>query len=267
MQLLKLKTLIMAGFFLLLAAGAVFANEQSDYSYQYEKYSQKYQEFINLKDAYLNYQTLSYKDQMNISLQSLLAQRAETQRTYFLLLRIKLRNNPGLTASEKSAYSNYLTEEIIYLENYKKKVVELKLPIVLDLSLLSKEFEAKSGEYTIKSYTILSYLLLGNMRDVQSDCVSINSLLDQEIGRYEGQQGDYYHSWVLEAKNTVLESQKLSEEAQTSIIELSAKGKSEEAQNVYKAIQGKITDSKLAIDKAFSYQTELLAKMDKGVLQ
>ena len=93
--------------FLGIGKASLAQNELDDYQYQYEKYTSQYQDFLKTRDEYVQYQTLSSKEELVTSFRLLLVQRAETQRTYFLLLRQQLRNNPGLIVSEKNKLITY----------------------------------------------------------------------------------------------------------------------------------------------------------------
>jgi len=236
-------------------------NELSDYSFQYEQYTKDYKDFLQIKDEYLQYETLESQEKMIQSLKVLLIQRAEAERSYFLLLRNRLRNSPGLILSEKNKLINYLTEEVIFLGEHKKEIAGLDQAKLQDLLDLSEEFESKEIEYKNKSYQTLFYLLLGKTKDLQSDAVSINALFNEEINNQVLDRQDFLRSWLEEADSQVLLSQKKTDETELSAKQFEESLKVEELINAFNKIKSTMQDSKLALDKALSYQKELLGKL------
>lgn len=236
-------------------------NEESDYNYQYEQYTIAYQDFIRTRDEYKQYQTLASKDKLVSSLQFLLIRRVDTQRSYFLLLRQRMRTSLGLVVAEKNSQITYLTEEILFLENHKKRVTELKQPELQDLLDLSEELEDRSDDYYIRSYQVVGQLLLGKARDMLADTVSINSLLDQEMASYDNQKRDIYNAWLNESKSQALQCQTKNDTAVILLSEL-AKSKNKALEN-FNSVKILLQDEKIALDKAFSYQQELIGKITK----
>lgn len=261
----KTKILIVSLAFLTLASLGVKTlraqNELNDYSFQYEQYIKDYKSFLQIKDEYLQYETLESQEKMIQSLKILLIQRAKANRSYFLLLRKRLRNSPGLILSEKNKLINYLTEEIIFLGEYKREIADLDQIKLQDLLNMSEEFESKEMDYKNKSYQTLFYLLLGKTKDLQSDAVSINALFNEEINNQVSDRQDFFRSWLEEADSQVFLSQKKTDEAETASKQFEKGLKTDELSSAFNKIKSTIQDSKLALDKALSYQKELLGKL------
>jgi len=237
-------------------------NEQEDYQYQYEKYTIHTDIFQKSRDEYIQYQTLSSKEELITNFRSLMVQRAESQRTYFLLLRQQLRQNTGLIVGEKNELITYLTQETIFLDEHKEDIGRLVEPTLQDLLNLSSEFEANDSEYLSKSYQIVTLLLIGHIRDLHTDSVSINALMDQEINSYPDKK-KFFQTWVEEAKSQSLVAQGKAEEVSIINIEIAEEEDSDEITILFNSAKKILKEGKLALDKAFGYQKELLTKMEE----
>jgi hypothetical protein len=236
-------------------------SELLDYQYQYEKYSQSYQEFLRARDEYRQYESLNSKEELIAAFKDVLIQRAETQRTYWFLLRKKMRDNPGLVIGTKNRFINYLTAEIIFLEEHKQQVASIKNPTLQDYINVSKVLEARSDNFSPSIYKILSYLLIGKIEDYHSDATSINTLFDEEISYMPDDQQTFLYSWVEEAKSQTLIAQDKKNRAVTLAQEIGNEKKEKNIKELYQQVVSTLLESKRIIEKALSYQRELLRKI------
>lgn len=238
-------------------------NEQSDYRYQYEKYVNDYQTFGKAKDEYAEYQTLASKEKMLTALKSLLVQRDETLRTYWLLLRKKLRDSPGLVIGEKNELINLATQETIFLDTHRQKIAAVTDPTLQDLITLSAETEAKKDQYLPMAYKMIAMLMIGQIKDRQADANSINSLFNEELNRYPANEKNLYRAWVEEAQSAILQSQEDSDQAKAGIAELEEESEEKNIKTIFAKIENFLQDSRLALEKGFGYQQELMSRLEE----
>jgi hypothetical protein len=242
---------------------ACFASQQmDDFLYQYEKYHEVYKSFTTAKEKYLKYRTLIAKDEAVEAVSALIDQRYQTLRTYFLALIWKLRSTPGVVGKDyRDQLIGDLDKQVLFMDKQMDEVSGLTKPDLEDLFILSDRFENKEKEYKSLSYQSLSAVLLGKMRDLQSDSIVITSLLKTEIQGLETAAASQLNDWLREVENQNYLSQKQIEEAEI-ILEEELKGDSNRNEQqmaaAYNNIKKNLRSAKQFLTEAARYEKEIL---------
>lgn len=242
----------------------VFAQrEVEDYLYQSEKYRQIYTEFVSARDKFLKYTSLSSKKEAEKLTWQMLAQRAETLRTYMLALRYKLRSTLGVVAiKDKAGLSSSLDRESIWLAAHKKEIEQIDNPTLDELFEISDRLEDKNSDLMTLSYETLAAVLLGKERDLQSQSVSIANLLNDRIDQVAlATQTAVLRQWLEEVKNKNYFSQKKIETSEEELSNLKKTNSARQLLKSFNLIQKNLEDSKYFLNQALSYQKEIFEKL------
>jgi len=153
-----------------------------DYLFQYDKYREVYDEFTVSRDKFLKYKILSVREQAIEAVKKLLLQRNQTLRTYFLVLKYKLRNTPGVVGNQiDNNLIGQLDKKIIWLEEQSEEVENFPNPSLNDLFILSDRIEDKEKELMKISYQSLAEVILGKIRSLHQESVAVTTLLKDEV--------------------------------------------------------------------------------------
>jgi len=141
----------------LLFTKLAFANQTlDDYLFQEEEYKKSYNEFKTSRDKYLKYKALTAKDSALESTKALIVKRNETLRAYFLALKDKLKNTPGIVETQKDdGLLAQLDQKVVWLEEESEEVKSLYTPSIEDLFILSDRIEDKEAESKNLGYQVL----------------------------------------------------------------------------------------------------------------
>lgn len=237
----------------------VFAAQPiDDYLFQYEKYRQVYQEFTTARDKYLQYQTLSSKDEAIGATKKMIGQRNKSLAIYFLTLKWKLSTTPGVAGSEhRNNLISQLDKEITWLDDQNEQLEQLANPSLDDLFIISDRFEDKRVAFKVLSYQSLAAILLGKTRNLQSESVAIKTLLTDEVNQMEATKAAQFKGWLTEVENKNYLSQKEIEMAESQQESL-AKKREKQLVSIYSKIQLSLERAKEYLNQAFLFQKEIL---------
>lgn len=185
-----------------------FNRAYNDYLYTYDQYRQAHDQYVVAKQAYLNYQTLTSKNEAYEKTRLMLQLRDEVVRTYLTALRIKLALETKIVNYNQNVIYLKLDQEIYY---YKNHVSELSSTGTLeDLLADSSDIQKRYKETEVLLYQTLGSILSGKEIALKED-------LSQEIGKIKDKisqirlNGDKdttkAERWSLEAENRLLRSQ------------------------------------------------------------
>lgn len=257
--LLSIIPALSAGRYYPLSIISVYSQQQiDDYLYQYEQYQKTYQEFTSSRDQYLKYQTLTSQDEAIEATKKIILQRNQVLRAYFLALQWKLRTTSGLVGSSKQEdLISLLDKEITWLEKETEQINRLANPSLNDLFVISDRLEAKSNQLKSLSYQSLSLILIGKMKNLQADSISLTTLLSDQISSIEATKSAELKEWLKEVENKNYLSQKEIELAQQNQELLAKKSKETELPVIYKQIQTNLEKSQEYLNQALTFQKEI----------
>jgi len=251
-------------FFYCFIVSPVFAqNEIQDYQYQSEKYRQTYNAYTKARDAYLTYETLTSRDELIAAAKDFLYARAITMRTYFQVLKKELKQAPDVESTQKTDLILNLDSWINWLMDSEKEINNLQNPTLDDLLEVSKRFERSQEDYSKLAYQTLSNIILGKMRLLQSESMSINFLLADKINN-NGSAKDTItlNQWLQTVKNMAYQSQKSIEQAEIYLAELNGSSRNKDSFELYKNIQQELEKAKYQLISAIDYQKEILREVE-----
>jgi len=237
--------------------------ELEDYQYQAEKYRQTYDTYTKARDAYLTYETLTSRDELITTARNFLYARAIVMRTYFQALKIELKQAPDVEANQKASLILNLDSWINWLMDSEKEIQNLQNPTLVDLLEMSKRFERNQDIYSKLAYQTLSNIILGRMRLLQSEAMSINFLLADRINN-NGNTKDIVtlNQWMQTVKNMTYQSQKIIEQAEAYLMQLNNSSKTDKSFESYKQIQQELEKAKYQLLNATDYQKEILREVE-----
>ena len=242
---------------------SVFAqNELEDYQYQSEKYRQNYDTYTKARDAYLTYETLTSRDELITAARDFLYTRAIVMRTYFQALKLELKQAPDVESTQKTNLILNLDSQINWLMDTEKEIKNLQNPTLDDLLEVSKRFERNQNIYSKLAYQTLSNIILGRMRLLQSESMSINFLLADKINTNSSAKDTVtLNQWLQTVKNMAYQSQKSIEQAEIYLAELNKISGDKQGFELYKEIQQELEKGKYQLLNAIDYQKEILREV------
>ena len=230
-----------------------------DYLVSYDQYRQSHSNYVVARQAYLNYQTLTAKNEAQSKTLVMLKSRNETLKTYLTVLRDKIKETDGVGALEEKGYVDQLENEIEWYQNYQE---ELSSAGTLE-DLLDSAKEGKRHYHNTETlaYQVLTTVLAGKenlwRNRVIDQVVTIRkSLADiKEDGNKNTAKAE---RWLLEAENRItrsLEKQQKAEEAR------SETAKSNNRSETYNQIQFILAESHQYLKEANSFLRELMREI------
>jgi len=243
----------------------VFAQRQlDDYLFQYEKYRDIYEEFTLARDKYLKYQALSVKDEAVKALKKLLLQRNQVLRTHFLALEYKLRNTAGVIENQSgNGLISQLDKKVIWLEEQSEEIENLETSSLEDLFILSDRIEDKEAELKNLAYQSLGEILLGRIRALQAESVSITTLLKEEISQQQSAtQAAQLNLWLREVGVKNYLSQQEIEAAEINLWKLREERRIKGMVQHFSNLQIDVDDARLYLKQAVSFQQEIYGELN-----
>lgn len=256
---------LLAGGWRLAAGGVSAQSELADYQFQYEQYRNIYPQFTSARDKYLQFQTLASKEEAILNTKQILIQRAQVMRAHLLLLKNRLSQAPEIVSEARTRLSTSLDTEIEWLDGHMKELNLLSSPTLGELFEISDRFERREKDYRLLSYETLSRILVGNIRQMQTDTVGISVQLDDYLLQRKGSDSSkLLENWLDEAKNSIYWSQKGIEKAEEAIVEMTRyKGDSKETVRQFSKIQLELEGSKQWLIKVTGFQKEIIDQVRK----
>jgi hypothetical protein len=235
-----------------------------DYFFQYEKYQGIYKQFTLARDKYLKYKALTAKDSAIEAAKSFILQRNQVLRTHFLALEDKLRNTSGIIDTQKEdGLIGQLDKKILWLEEQNEEVEKTSTPSLEDLFVLSDRIEDKEEEFKNLAYQSLAEVLLGKMRSLQGESVSITTLLKEQVSQNQSAtHAAQLNLWLKEVSVKNYLSQKEIEAAEINLWKLRADKKTSGMIKKFTNIQIDIDDARIYLKQAVKFQKEIYSELN-----
>jgi hypothetical protein len=250
--------LIIISFF---ATSAAAQREISDYDYQYEKYGEAYDQFELSRDKFLKYQVLSSREEARADTRALILQRNQVLRTWFLALKSKVRNTPGVIEADNGLLG-LLDQKIVWLEEQSDETSNLETPSFEDLFILSDRIEDKEVELMKLGYQSLAEVILGKIRTLKSESVALTTLLNEEISKTENAtKSAQLTLWIKEVEVKNYLAGKEIEAAEINLWNLRSAGGLDDMKKHFTNLKIDVDDTKLYLEQALSYQKEILGEI------
>ncbi|HUV47181.1 MAG TPA: hypothetical protein VMW29_03540 [Candidatus Bathyarchaeia archaeon] len=244
---------------------ALAGRELEDYLYQYEKYSEVYKNFSTSRDKFLKYKVLNIRQEATQVLSQFLLQRNQVLRTYFLLLKYRLRTDPGvITLQAKDELVSQLDKRIIWLEEQDEEIKKLVTPDFEDLFVISDRIEDKNEELLQLGYKSLSEMILAKIRSLQQESVAAASLLQDEISsKKTATQAAQLDLWLKEINVKNYLAQKEIEAAEINLWNLNSTSDESSMVTYFTNLKIDAEDAKIFLMQANSYQKEIYEQVSK----
>jgi len=233
-----------------------------DFVYQYEKWGEVYDKFTTSRDKYKKYDVLSAREEAIKDTNALILKRNQVLRTWFLALKHKLRNTTGVLESGNSLMAE-LDKKVIWLEEQNDEVNNLQTPDFEDLFVLSDRVEDRQVELMRLGYQSLGEVLLGKIRTLNSESVSLTTLISEEISSSENAtKAAQLDLWIKEVRVKNYLAGKEIEAAETNLWNLKGARRLNEIRKHFVNLKIDINDTKLYLEQALSYQKEILGELE-----
>ncbi len=238
----------------------IFAQEETDYLFQYEEYRTAYDNFLVARDKYSKYKTLTARDEALEKTKKIILQRAEVLRTYFIALRSKVANATISPLTLKEETVKKLDEEIKWLDQHKEKVNTTPFADYQQLFSLSAELESKELAIYQLTYQSLTLVDLEKNQSLQQDSVLLWEALNDEVeASSEADLKEKLIPWLTAAKEKNRLSEQQTNLAKDKLEELYKKEKREDLVKIYNQIESLLDGGIKYLKDSFSYQKEIFS--------
>jgi len=250
--------------YLLFITPSFAQNELSDFQFQYEKYRGEQEAYASARNKYLEYETLTSKNEAIKATKQVLIRRAQVLRTYFILLKKRLHSTPSVVVEEKTKLSAYLDQEIEWLEKHIEELESLANPPLPQLLEISKRIERKNLEYRSKAYQTITSVLLGKARAAHGEQTAINVLLEEKVKENSDSTASAsLKNWVNEAKNNAYWGGQAIERAEMFLSQFDNYQKyADELVKILSKVQAELETAKRLFKKGVGFQKEIAEKLD-----
>lgn len=256
---------IVSLFFCFLSFKLVFAfRERDDYLFQYDKYRGVYDEFTVSRDKFLKYKILSAREQVIEATEELLLQRNQTLRTYFLVLKYKVRNTPGVVGNQiDNNLIGQLDKKIIWLEEQSEEVENFSHPSIDDLFIFSDRIEDKEKEFMQIAYQSLAEVILGKIRSLHQESVSVTTLLKDDAAEGKSAtQSAQLSLWLKEVNVKNYLARKEIEAAEINLWNLKGTKTPSQMKTHFNNLKIDAEDAKIQLEQASSFHKEIYFTLD-----
>ena len=232
----------------------------NDYLYNYNQYRTTHAEYVAAKQQYLTYKTLTAKTAAQEKTRTMLKARDEALRTYFIALRLKLRETAGISSYEKNIVFLRLNNDISWYEDHKARLSGAgSIP---DLIEISSEAQERYKETEILAYQALATILAGKENDLRDKIQEQISQLEGKVGQIR-QEGiintKTFERWLLEAQNRLTWSKEKQYAAQSLLANL--KPRERNKAKIYNNAQLSFSESHQYLKEATSYLFEIIREV------
>ncbi len=236
-----------------------FERAYNDYLYNYNLYRESYNNYTTAREAFLKYQTLTSKNEALDKTKKMLQNQDEVIKTYLTALRIKLMENPGLSTDEQNILFDNLDNEI---EWFRQNQEEINSAGSLDdMTSLSEKSKEQYAETEVLIYETLGAIFAGKEIDLREEISQQIKSLKEKIGeiRLKGDKNtSLAERWLLEAENSLTQSQEKQFEAQQ---KLSKVKPSLDKNRTYNEAQSNLEKSHQFLKEANSYLKEIIREL------
>ena len=247
-------------------SGLVFAQEfnfdraYSDYLYNYNLYRESYDAYSTTREAFLKYQTLTSKNEALGKTREMLKKQDEVVKTYLTALKLKLKENPGLSSNEQNLLFLDLDKEIEWFRQHQEEVD--KANSLEDLTALSGKSKEQYEKTEVLIYETLGAIFASKEISLREEISQKIKSLKEKIGeiRLKGDKDtSLAERWLLEAENRLTQSQEKQFSAQQTLAKI--KESSLNKIRIYNEAQSSLEESHQFLKEANSYLKEIIREL------
>lgn len=254
-------------FFVVVSTKLLFAQEEfnydkayQDYTYNLSLYDTAHNDYELAREQYLQYQTLTAENEAKDKTLAMLLARDEVVKTYLTAIRMKLKETPGISDTEKNSIYTRIDTEFKWYSDHKDK-----LPSAGTLDDLITDADAASQQYEstkIVIYSVLTSILNGKVTDARQDLVtSFSELKDKvtEIRHNQDKDVSSIERSFPEIDNKITRSQGKQTDAVTNINTMKLTGK--DKSQIYSDTQGLVEDAYLYLKEGNTFLLEVVRQL------
>lgn len=237
-----------------------------DFNYQYEQYHKIYDQFLIARDRFLKYRVLNSQEEAIKSLKNLLLQRNQTLRTYYLALMDKIRKTPGIVSqTTNSSLLSRLDKKVLWLEDQNRELNQLNTPAFEDLFIISDRIETEKDLLINLGYEALGEMILGKIRSLHQDSVTLTSLIKEELNKYQqATNSARLNLWLKEVEVKNYLAAKEIEAGEINLWNLKSKQDINSALKDFENIKIDALDAKIQLTQGLGYLKEIYKELVKN---
>jgi hypothetical protein len=227
----------------------------SDYVYSYDQYRQAYNKYVVAKNEYLTYGTLVSKQKALETTKTMLVWRNDVIRTYFLALRQKLTEAPGILDIDKDPVLQTIDIQIKWVEDQKSSLPSAGT--LEDLVTLSLALENRYPEIEITYYKALGLIISGREKVIQEMIIDQTNLIRSSVLnlRSAGVKTEVFERWLLEAQTRLDRAIEKHTSAMNTISNMSI---SPNNANIFSQIQSTLGEENIYLKETISLLSEII---------
>lgn len=240
----------------------VFNRAFNDYVYNYNLYRSTHLGYITAKSEYQSYNTLTSKTKALEATRKMLLQRAKAFETYLTSLRMKLKEETGVSTYKQSLYFLKLDDEVTWLKQHQSF---LTTPSTIeDLIKESRKLENRYPSTSVINYQALGVVLEGKEIYLREEVEELIDLVEKKINEIKasGEDTQIMERWLIEAKQKIVLSQQKQAEAETILSSMEPKdtGKAKD----YDQARHLLTESNQYLKEAVSFLKEIIREVKRA---
>lgn len=191
--------------FLVIAPFAYASSTQAyqDYQFQFDRYRLRFSEYQVAIKEYKQFNSLASQQDALTKVQSLILQRNQVAKTYFLFLNEKLTENPQLTGTELATYRGMVTNQIAFLDQ--NSAASQTIITLDDAMQISDRFVKTYKEMQSDYRQIITGLELGYLnyfaKKFDEEAAHAQALIDASRGNVTPEKQATLDRWLLALTN------------------------------------------------------------------
>lgn len=254
--------LIFCSFNLVNAQEFDFSRAFNDYIYNYNLYRSTHLDYVTAKSEYQTYGTLTSKTEALEATRKMLLQRAKAFETYLTAIRMKLKEETGVSTYKQSLYFLKLDDEVTWLKQHQSF---LTTPSTIeDLLEESRKLENRYPNTSVINYQALGVILEGKENYLRGEVEVLIDLVDSKINEIKasGEDTQIMERWLIEAKQKIVLSQQKQAEADTLLSSMEPKdtGKAKD----YDQARHLFAESNQYLKEAVSFLKEIIREVKRA---
>lgn len=240
-----------------------FSRAYNDYIYTYSQYRLAHTDYVTARQAYLNYKTLTSKNEALNKTSQMLKLRDEVIRTYLTALRMRLAETTGVSNYEQNILYLKLDDEVSWFSNHPE--ILASAGSLEDLVASAQETQSRYNKTEVLIYQTLGTILAGRESALREEVNQQIKALKEKLAEIR-QRGDkdtaVLERWLLEAENRLARSQ----EKQSASQQILAKARpgDRNTANIYSQAQYNLEESHQYLKEAHSYLKELIREVKRA---
>lgn len=229
-----------------------------DYEYNYSLYQKAHDDYVLARARYLQYRTLVSEEEAKKATSNLLSARDEVVKTLLTAIRMGIKENQGLTESEKDSLFKRIDPEVSFYQEHKTKLSSAGTlaDLVKDSEKAKSRYDSATEFIIYSSLVNISTGKTGYQRNQIAKVISDLKTKISEIKAVGDKDVSFLDRFFVDIENKLLRSQEKESEAKEIIAsaEKSFKDKIDDYNEAIGAVQG----SYLYLKESVSYLKEVL---------